>query len=1036
MTERRLSAKWKQLAAITALAIGPACADMDEPRDGEPLLEDEEGDRGELPDAPSGGLTTYDRNAAVPGFAVDISIGGETGEDVVLDWSGNGFAGDVMVYRATDPNALLDISLDGPLAPGVEGTMVGGTTLYVDEGAASRTAATPHYFYRVGLVQYGELGTELQLSTMVMKTTTAAGPGFNRLSLCMLGGPDSASDISAMFGPSVLGVHQRIPGGTNFMSFRSWTPGGGEDFSLSYGAGVVAQLDASADPYLSLVGVVPTSEAMAVSAEPGYNWMTLPVLYDGPTSTSYWVDTVGYWGVGAWSNLAQGSTWDWQDPGYAPFEMETCQTYDVYLQDDACTSNADCPENEFCYFVEAAACGDVGSGLCFPRPPGCEGVPESPVCGCDGQTYASQCEADLAGVAVAAAGSGEGGGTLVFDFEGELPVLESSGNWALYTEAPPSYQNAAVPFPSQVLGTDGNRLPPYPGDDNENSFATLGPITLGSSLSLSSWHVDEGGGYYDRKRIYFQADSGETWVLADCAGGINADQAFCQFDSSSRPGDLWDDIVLDTGILSGQTGTLRFEYQTLDGCCSFEQGWFIDDIRVNGCNSAEVTSGPPVPAPNPNECPAQCLDMIMYEQLVLDPAAGPINACYQNDWGNGGNAQIDGEGGYAEANWNDFGSGSCSSYSPELGYQQYNLSNTQAEACGNVIEAQIAALGPACNGVQPICGNGILDAGEQCDGGDLAGNSCGSLGLGGGALSCNAECTYDTSACAPLGGGGGGGGGGSPGNPEDCGNPSGGPLAWTNGTGIAGEVYCYEANDTVQELAQKACESHFGEGNCCIITGGYQDQQYGQCDLGGYDGSIHWHWDNHPEGHCAPNYVVGDVVAPGWCGNTTGNFLPGPQEPENPNACPAACLGLPMFQELVQDPAAGPIDSCYESEYGATYYLEIVGEGGMASVELDTNAGGGTCTSSSPVFGEQTVDLTFMQAQACTLIMAFQIDALGPACQDDTPVCGNGVQEPGEQCDGADLNGVECSDNGWTGTLMCSPICTFNWGTCDIPDGV
>ena len=81
----------------------------------------------------------------------------------------------------------------------------------------------------------------------------------------------------------------------------------------------------------------------------------------------------------------------------------------------------------------------------------------------------------------------------------------------------------------------------------------------------------------------------------------------------------------------------------------------------------------------------------------------------------------------------------------------------------------------------------------------------------------------------------------------------------------------------------------------------------------------------------------------------------------------------------------------------------------------------------------QTVNLTFMQASSCTSHMYFQIDALGPACEDDTPVCGNGVRETGEQCDGADLNGMQCANNGWTGTLACSPICTFNWGTCNIP---
>jgi len=57
-----------------------------------------------------------------------------------------------------------------------------------------------------------------------------------------------------------------------------------------------------------------------------------------------------------------------------------------------------------------------------------------------------------------------------------------------------------------------------------------------------------------------------------------------------------------------------------------------------------------------------------------------------------------------------------------------------------------------------VCGNGIKEAGEQCDGTDLAGQTCVGLGYVGGTLSCNTNCTFNTSACTSGGGGGGGGG--------------------------------------------------------------------------------------------------------------------------------------------------------------------------------------------------------------------------------------------------------------------------------------
>ncbi len=47
-----------------------------------------------------------------------------------------------------------------------------------------------------------------------------------------------------------------------------------------------------------------------------------------------------------------------------------------------------------------------------------------------------------------------------------------------------------------------------------------------------------------------------------------------------------------------------------------------------------------------------------------------------------------------------------------------------------------------------LCGNGVIDAGEVCDGGNLGGASCGDFGCGGGTLACNASCDgFDTSAC-------------------------------------------------------------------------------------------------------------------------------------------------------------------------------------------------------------------------------------------------------------------------------------------------
>ena len=49
----------------------------------------------------------------------------------------------------------------------------------------------------------------------------------------------------------------------------------------------------------------------------------------------------------------------------------------------------------------------------------------------------------------------------------------------------------------------------------------------------------------------------------------------------------------------------------------------------------------------------------------------------------------------------------------------------------------------------PVCGNGIAEAGEQCDGADLRGETCDDLCIGaGGTLTCNGDCTLNFSGCA------------------------------------------------------------------------------------------------------------------------------------------------------------------------------------------------------------------------------------------------------------------------------------------------
>ncbi len=68
---------------------------------------------------------------------------------------------------------------------------------------------------------------------------------------------------------------------------------------------------------------------------------------------------------------------------------------------------------------------------------------------------------------------------------------------------------------------------------------------------------------------------------------------------------------------------------------------------------------------------------------------------------------------------------------------------------GDPYQTALALRALAALTAVPFCGDGAINVpGEACDGLDLAGLTCGDLGLGAGGLACTAACTLDTSGCS------------------------------------------------------------------------------------------------------------------------------------------------------------------------------------------------------------------------------------------------------------------------------------------------
>lgn len=273
-----------------------------------------------------------------------------------------------------------------------------------------------------------------------------------------------------------------------------------------------------------------------------------------------------------------------------------------------CTQDSDCVTDPQCsngtcndgtcsavHFPEGTPCGDASNTTCDAADT-CDG---RGTCLSNHASNGSACADCTLGDGFCACDEGVCEGCSAFasvnGFSGEaaLDGWTLTGGWALRYQTPETATKLPVAFEGFVVGSDGNRVQPYPGTELEQSALRSPTSVLPEFLEFRSWHVDEAGNPSgvdvpaDNHRVQISTDGGETWtVLVDCARDPTG-MAFCEENLTPRDSDDWDDVFIPVPKeFVGVPGLVELVYDTNDDCCGEEQGWFIDDVNFGtrcGC---------------------------------------------------------------------------------------------------------------------------------------------------------------------------------------------------------------------------------------------------------------------------------------------------------------------------------------------------------------------------------------------------------------------------------------------------------------------
>ena len=253
------------------------------------------------------------------------------------------------------------------------------------------------------------------------------------------------------------------------------------------------------------------------------------------------------------------------------------------------------------------------------------------------------------------------------------------------------------------------------------------------------------------------------------------------------------------------------------------------------------------------------------------------------------------------------------------------------------------------------CGDGTLEDGEECDGTDLGEATCQSLGYYGGALACTADCTWDRTSCE---------------------------FAGRCGDGI------------LQESESETCDGAELDGQTCV-------------SLDYYGGAL----------ACAADCTLDTTSC-----ETVGRCGDGIVQNAHGETCDGAelggqtCVGLGYY---------GGTLACAAD---CTLLLAPCVAAGRCGDGILQAAHDETCDGAS-LDGETCVTQGYYGGTlACAADCSLNLTSCMLAGR-----CGDGIVQDahGETCDGPELNGQTCNDLGYCGgTLSCKSTCIFQTVGC------